>query len=120
MALAHSCRRAGNLRLDGVLSQEVQSQSDRCGLSRCAETTIRFGTIETTLTLRALNSAVECHLHTVEVIGSNPIAPTTSRRFYSGKTASSKLQIHLVWIGGGLPCKLLSLINESQSCWRVG
>jgi hypothetical protein len=27
-------------------------------------------------TLRALNSAVECHLHTVEVIGSNPIAPT--------------------------------------------
>ena len=25
----------------------------------------------------ALNSAVECHLHTVEVIGSNPIAPTT-------------------------------------------
>ena len=26
---------------------------------------------------RALNSAVECHLHTVEVIGSNPIAPTT-------------------------------------------
>ena len=25
---------------------------------------------------RALNSAVECHLHTVEVIGSNPIAPT--------------------------------------------
>ena len=27
--------------------------------------------------LWALNSAVECHLHTVEVIGSNPIAPTT-------------------------------------------
>src|SRR5205085_4839541 len=25
----------------------------------------------------ALNSAVECHPHTVEVIGSNPIAPTT-------------------------------------------
>src|SRR5579872_5803537 len=25
---------------------------------------------------KALNSAVECHLHTVEVIGSNPIAPT--------------------------------------------
>src|ERR1700685_2484593 len=23
-----------------------------------------------------VNSAVECHLHTVEVIGSNPIAPT--------------------------------------------
>ena len=27
---------------------------------------------------RALNSAVECHPHTVEVIGSNPIAPTIS------------------------------------------
>ena len=25
---------------------------------------------------RALNSAVECHLHTVEVVGSNPTAPT--------------------------------------------
>jgi len=28
----------------------------------------------------ALNSAVECHLHTVEVIGSNPIAPTIHNR----------------------------------------
>ena len=27
----------------------------------------------------ALNSAVECHLHTVEVIGSNPIAPTSNQ-----------------------------------------
>ena len=26
--------------------------------------------------IRALNSAVECHLHTVEVAGSNPAAPT--------------------------------------------
>src|SRR5438445_13667142 len=26
---------------------------------------------------RALNSAVECHLHTVEVVGSSPTAPTT-------------------------------------------
>jgi hypothetical protein len=25
---------------------------------------------------RAHNSAVECHLHTVEVVGSNPAAPT--------------------------------------------
>ena len=25
---------------------------------------------------RALNSAVECHPHTVEVVGSNPTAPT--------------------------------------------
>ncbi len=28
--------------------------------------------------LRAHNSAVECHLHTVEVVGSNPAVPTTS------------------------------------------
>src|SRR5438477_13163189 len=27
----------------------------------------------------ALNSAVECHPHTVEVIGSNPIAPTINQ-----------------------------------------
>src|SRR5215471_10944740 len=31
--------------------------------------------------LWALNSAVECHLHTVEVIGSNPIAPTSPSHF---------------------------------------
>jgi hypothetical protein len=31
---------------------------------------------ELTASKWALNSAVECHLHTVEVIGSNPIAPT--------------------------------------------
>jgi hypothetical protein len=28
------------------------------------------------LLVRALNSAVECHPHTVEVVGSNPTAPT--------------------------------------------
>jgi hypothetical protein len=31
---------------------------------------------------RALNSAVECHPHTVEVIGSNPIAPTIFSTIY--------------------------------------
>src|SRR3954454_13049256 len=29
---------------------------------------------------RALNSAVECHLHTVEVVGSSPTAPTIFAR----------------------------------------
>src|SRR6266566_3502121 len=29
----------------------------------------------------ALNSAVECHPHTVEVVGSNPTAPTTAFPF---------------------------------------
>jgi hypothetical protein len=28
-------------------------------------------------TARAINSAVECYLHTVEVTGSNPVSPTT-------------------------------------------
>ena len=32
---------------------------------------------------RALNSAVECHLHTVEVAGSNPAAPTMESTTYS-------------------------------------
>jgi hypothetical protein len=32
---------------------------------------------------RALNSAVECHLHTVEVTGSNPVAPTIPSSFPS-------------------------------------
>ena len=31
---------------------------------------------------RALNSAVECHLHTVEVTGSNPVAPTIPSWFF--------------------------------------
>jgi hypothetical protein len=35
----------------------------------------------------ALNSAVECHLHTVEVIGSNPIAPTIFFLGLAGKSA---------------------------------
>lgn len=28
------------------------------------------------ITIRAVNSAVECHPHTVEVAGSNPVPPT--------------------------------------------
>ena len=34
------------------------------------------GASRTTPSSRAHNSAVECHLHTVEVVGSNPAAPT--------------------------------------------
>ena len=36
----------------------------------------------------ALNSAVECHLHTVEVIGSNPIAPTSNQLGVTAVTGS--------------------------------
>ena len=47
-----------------------------------------FGAICANPLLRALNSAVECHLHTVEVAGSNPAAPTiestTCRHFSIG------------------------------------
>ena len=38
---------------------------------------------------RACNSVGECHLHTVEVVGSNPIAPI-------GQGCSSKLQPFLL------------------------
>ena len=38
---------------------------------------------------RALNSAVECHLHTVEVVGSNPTAPTILRPQDEGCRAGS-------------------------------
>src|SRR6185312_6038784 len=46
-------------------------------LPRSMETE-EFGALLEYAFKRALNSAVECHPHTVEVIGSNPIAPTTS------------------------------------------
>ncbi len=31
---------------------------------------------EIQISIRAVNSAVECHPHTVEVAGSNPVPPT--------------------------------------------
>src|SRR6266540_389803 len=40
---------------------------------------------------RALNSAVECHLHTVEVVGSNPTAPTTHQQV-TGRAPSTWVQ----------------------------
>ena len=43
----------------------------------------RSGAIALPLSSRALNSAVECHLHTVEVAGSNPAAPTIESLAYS-------------------------------------
>ena len=43
----------------------------------------------------ALNSAVECHLHTVEVTGSNPVAPTiTSRKPSSSRVLSNGWLAH--------------------------
>jgi hypothetical protein len=43
---------------------------------------------ELTAATWALNSAVECHLHTVEVIGSNPIAPTIFSTAYEPLSCS--------------------------------
>jgi hypothetical protein len=41
------------------------------------------GTVNESYPCGALNSAVECHLHTVEVVGSNPAAPTIKSTTYS-------------------------------------
>ena len=41
--------------------------------------------------LGAHNSAVECHLHTVEVVGSNPAAPTNNPFKYSNLQAVARL-----------------------------
>jgi hypothetical protein len=45
---------------------------------------------------RAHNSAVECHLHTVEVVGSNPAAPTIKSTTYKRfrEVVGSKCSIH--------------------------
>ena len=68
-------RPAGDERLPGA-----ESHSWPAG--RAADLPNRAGLLQsevaqTRSTERALNSAVECHLHTVEVVGSNPTAPTT-------------------------------------------
>src|ERR1700690_3696813 len=62
-----------------------------CERSISHRSSVRFGTVGVFDGLqvieskgRALNSAVECHLHTVEVIGSNPIAPTIPPRIRRG------------------------------------
>src|SRR5579862_501547 len=49
---------------------------------RPAGVTLSYGTPLPMPPLRALNSAVECHLHTVEVAGSNPAAPTMESTTY--------------------------------------
>src|ERR1039458_1715903 len=47
-----------------------------------------FATIEIPQ-LWALNSAVECHLHTVEVTGLNPVAPTIYSKGLRGSSPKS-------------------------------
>ncbi len=42
------------------------------------------------MTDRAINSAVECYLHTVEVRGSNPLSPTTTGHFIGKSLVSPR------------------------------
>src|SRR5258708_2691247 len=65
--------------------------------------------------LRALNSAVECHLHTVEVAGSNPAAPTINHSksiiskptsplsFSEGLKGSEKVELLPLGVAVALP-----------------
>jgi hypothetical protein len=55
----------------------------------------------------ALNSAVECHLHTVEVAGSNPAAPTSNTnktnnlKNYPGQQFSPVRHLYVIGEPGG-------------------
>jgi hypothetical protein len=55
----------------GSLNTLIQQKGCHGGLATRGKLRVNYG-----LSRRALNSAVECHLHTVEVAGSNPAAPT--------------------------------------------
>lgn len=44
--------------------------------------------VRSTIFIWAINSVVECHLHTVEVVGSNPISPTIVNKGLSGFSES--------------------------------
>ena len=91
---------------------------------------------ELTAATWALNSAVECHPHTVEVIGSNPIAPTINISF-----PHCHLRVNIVSLAVGIPARsqlaaarmlsmfradfgsqLLALmsVRSDKSLWNVG
>src|SRR5215469_14867012 len=79
--LAHYTRGFKSDKLEaqgGVLDKLVKSGviGDLVTMSRNDTDRELVYNVELTARKWALNSAVECHLHTVEVIGSNPIAPT--------------------------------------------
>src|SRR5208337_3997114 len=57
----------------------------------------------------ALNSAVECHLHTVEVAGSNPAAPTMSINYLSHVEHPSSCTLGHMKGGASRPDGLASL-----------
>ena len=53
--------------------------------------------VRSTIFIWAINSVVECHLHTVEVVGSNPISPTIvitgPLRFFEGSFFMQKIAV---------------------------
>jgi hypothetical protein len=62
----------------------------------------------------ALNSAVECHLHTVEVIGSNPIAPTINISF-----PHSHLRVNIVSLAVEIPARSQLAAARMLSMFRA-
>ena len=81
----------------------------------------------------ALNSAVECHPHTVEVVGSNPTAPTIFAsgaglygKLYSPCGAFRKLEDRKASSGVNLPyfqqltVRLLTCIETGQGSFTKG
>jgi hypothetical protein len=61
----------------------------------------------------ALNSAVECHLHTVEVTGSNPVAPTipTFLRMVSACASGFRFTFPGPRFGDAVPGPVVSRVN---------
>ncbi len=81
---------------------DILGPAKRSGV-RARGTKTSLGTSVACNRRRAHNSAVECHLHTVEVVGSNPAAPTIESTTYSlafknlGPSGANKSKIALCW-----------------------
>jgi hypothetical protein len=84
----------------GSLNTLIQQKGCHGGLATRGKLRVNYG-----LSRRALNSAVECHLHTVEVAGSNPAAPTITN-FLSDTCMCRQLLSHV----GVLPAEAPNLL----------
>jgi hypothetical protein len=56
----------------------------------------------------ALNSAVECHLHTVEVAGSNPAAPTSSANKINSLRCRPRWRLPQIDSGSAVPLEIIA------------
>src|SRR5438132_4484440 len=63
--------------------------------------------------LRAINSAGECYLHTVEVTGSNPVSPT-----HSFQISDPRFQIELESTFFGRPIASSRLLDRCRAIFR--